>query len=101
MRKSNLSEAENGLKRCVVLGNVDAIGREELQHARDAVDSAKAALEVATEQYNANQAMVLDTPLEQQPAILQSAAQVRDAWLAMQRTKVLSPITGYISHRSV
>ncbi|MBF1996313.1 multidrug efflux MFS transporter periplasmic adaptor subunit EmrA [Serratia symbiotica] len=101
LRKSDLSKAENDLKRRVVLGNVDAIGREELQHARDAVDSAKAALEVATEQYNANQAMVLDTPLEQQPAILQSAAQMRDAWLAMQRTKVLSPITGYVSRRSV
>ncbi|NIG88433.1 multidrug efflux MFS transporter periplasmic adaptor subunit EmrA [Serratia symbiotica] len=101
LRKSDLSKAENDLKRRVVLGNVDAIGREELQHARDAVDSAKAALDVATEQYNANQAMVLDTPLEQQPAILQSAAQMRDAWLAMQRTKVLSPITGYVSRRSV
>ncbi len=101
LRKSVLSKAENDLKRRVLLGNVDAIGREELQHVRNAVDSAKAALDVATEQYNANQAMVLDTPLEQQPAILQSAAQMRDAWLAMQRTKVLSPITGYVSRRSV
>jgi len=101
LRKSDLSKAENDLKRRVVLGSVDAIGREELQHARDAVDSAKAALDVATEQYNANQAMVLNTPLEHQPAILQSAAQMRDAWLALQRTKVLTPITGYVSRRSV
>lgn len=75
LRKTDLSKAENDLKRRVVLGSVDAIGREELQHARDAVDSAKAALEVAVQQYNANQAMVLNTPLEQQPAIQQAAAQ--------------------------
>lgn len=79
LRKTDLSKAENDLKRRVVLGSVDAIGREELQHARDAVDSAKAALEVAVQQYNANQAMVLNTPLEQQPAIQQAAAQMRDA----------------------
>ena len=76
LRKTDLSKAENDLKRRVVLGSVDAIGREELQHARDAVDSAKAALEVAVQQYNANQAMVLNTPLEQQPAIQQAAAQI-------------------------
>ncbi|WP_279024560.1 multidrug efflux MFS transporter periplasmic adaptor subunit EmrA [Gibbsiella quercinecans] len=101
LRQADLSKAENDLKRRVVLGNVDAIGREELQHARDAVTSAKAALEVATQQYNANQAMVLNTPLEQQPAVQQAAAQVRDAWLALQRTQVISPITGYVSRRSV
>ena len=61
LRKTDLSKAENDLKRRVVLGSVDAIGREELQHARDAVDSAKAAPEVAVQQYNANQAMVLNT----------------------------------------
>lgn len=101
LRKSELSKAENDLKRRVVLGSVDAIGREELQHAREAVDSAKATLEVAVQQYNANQAMVLDTPLAKQPAILQAAAQMRDAWMALQRTRVISPITGFVSRRSV
>ncbi|MGF6192779.1 multidrug efflux MFS transporter periplasmic adaptor subunit EmrA [Serratia sp. 2723] len=101
LRKSDLSKAENDLKRRVVLGNADAIGREELQHARDAVDNAKAALEVAVQQYNANQAMVLNTPLDQQPAVLQAAAQMRDAWMALQRTRIVSPITGFVSRRSV
>lgn len=101
LRKSELSKAENDLKRRVVLGSVDAIGREELQHAREAVDSAKATLEVAVQQYNANQAMVLNTPLAKQPAILQAAAQMRDAWMALQRTRVISPITGFVSRRSV
>lgn len=101
LRKSDLSKAENDLKRRVVLGNADAIGREELQHARDAVDNAKAALDVAVQQYNANQAMVLNTPLDQQPAILQAGAQMRDAWMALQRTRIVSPITGFVSRRSV
>ncbi|CQH13242.1 multidrug efflux MFS transporter periplasmic adaptor subunit EmrA [Yersinia enterocolitica] len=101
LKKTELSKAQNDLKRRVVLGSVDAIGREELQHARDAVDAAQASLDVAIAQYNANQALVLNTPLEKQPAVEQAAAKLRDAWLDLQRTKVVSPITGFVSRRSV
>lgn len=101
LRKTELNQAQSDLKRRVVLGAAAAIGREELQHARDAVDAAQASLDVAIQQYNANQALVLDTPLEKQPAVEQSAAKLRDAWLALQRTKVLSPVSGYVSRRSV
>ncbi|TPG64339.1 multidrug efflux MFS transporter periplasmic adaptor subunit EmrA [Ewingella americana] len=101
LRQTLLQQAQTDLKRRVVLGNLDAIGREELQHAHDAVDTAKAQLDVAVQQYNANQAMVLNTPVDQQPQVLQAAAQVRDAWLALQRTRVVSPIDGFVSRRSV
>ena len=101
LRKTELNQAESDYQRRIVLGAAKAIGREELQHARDAVDSAKASLDVAQQQYNANQAMILDTPLAQQPAIQQAAAQLRDAWLALQRTRVVAPIDGYVSRRSV
>jgi membrane fusion protein, multidrug efflux system len=101
LKKTELSKAQNDLKRRLVLGSADAIGREELQHARDAVDAGQASLDVAIQQYNANQALVLNTPLEKQPAVEQAAARLRDAWLALQRTKVVSPITGYVSRRSV
>jgi membrane fusion protein (multidrug efflux system) len=56
---------------------------------------------VAIQQYNANQAIVLGTKLEQQPAVLQAATEVRNAWLALQRTQIVSPISGYVSRRSV
>ncbi len=76
----SLSKAENDLKRRVVLGSVDAIGREELQHARDDAVERQAALEVAVQQYNANQAMVLNTLLERQPAIQQAAGRCDARW---------------------
>lgn len=101
LRQTQLKQAQSDLKRRVILGNADAIGREELQHAHDAVEIAKAQLDVAIQQYNANQAMVLSTPVDQQPQVLQAAAKVRDAWLALQRTRVVSPIDGFISRRSV
>ncbi|MFJ5359074.1 multidrug efflux MFS transporter periplasmic adaptor subunit EmrA [Pectobacterium sp. CHL-2024] len=101
LRQTELSKAQSDLSRREALGSANAIGREEVQHARDAVATAKAALEVARQQYQANQAMILDTPLEKQPAIQQASVEMRDAWLALQRTKIVSPIDGYVSRRSV
>lgn len=96
-----LSKASSDYQRRLALSRSGAIGREELQHAQDAMESARAALDVAIQQYNANQALILNTPLEKQPAVLQAAAQVRDAWLALERTQIRSPVTGYVSQRSV
>ncbi|WHS99694.1 multidrug export protein EmrA [Pantoea sp. SGAir0180] len=101
LRQTALDQAQADLKRREPLGASNLIGREELQHARDAVASAKAELDVAIQQYNANQAMILNTSLENQPAVKQSAAQLRDAWLTLQRTDIRSPMDGYVSRRSV
>ena len=101
VRKTALAQAQSDLNRRVPLGTANLIGREELQHARDAVTSAQAQLDVAIQQYNANQAMILGTRLEDQPAVQQAAAEVRNAWLALQRTKIVSPMTGYVSRRAV
>lgn len=101
LQKTALDQAQADLKRREPLGAANLIGKEDLQHARDAVATAKAQLDVAMQQYNANQAMILDTSLENQPAVKQSAAELRDAWLALQRTEVVSPIDGFISRRSV
>ncbi|HGN1707439.1 TPA: multidrug efflux MFS transporter periplasmic adaptor subunit EmrA [Providencia rettgeri] len=101
VKRSELNRLQNDLKRREVLGSTNVIGKEELQHARESVVSAKAALDVAIEQYNANQAIVLNTDIAQQPAVEQAATQVRNAWLALQRTKIVSPVDGYVSRRSV
>ena len=86
VKKTALAQAQADLNRRIPLGAANLIGREELQHARDTV---------------ANQAIVLGTRLEQQPAVLQAATEVRNAWLALQRTQIVSPISGYVSRRSV
>lgn len=101
LQKTALAQAQSDLNRRVPLGSANLIGREELQHARDAVTSAQAQLDVAVQQYNANQAMILGTKLEDQPSVKQAAAELRNAWMALQRTKVISPMTGYVSRRAV
>ncbi len=101
LKKTALAQAQSDLNRRVPLGSANLIGREELQHARDAVASAQAQLDVAIQQYNANQAMILGSKLEDQPNVKQAAADLRNAWLALQRTKIVSPMTGFVSRRAV
>ncbi|GAB7216356.1 multidrug efflux MFS transporter periplasmic adaptor subunit EmrA [Dickeya oryzae] len=101
LQQITLDQAISDLNRREALGRANAIGREDLQHARDQVSSAKASLEATKQQYAAAQALVLNTPLEQQPAIAQAATDLRNAWLALKRTNIVSPVDGYVSRRSV
>ncbi|OTA18771.1 multidrug efflux system [Xenorhabdus beddingii] len=101
LKKIALNKAQSDLSRREVLGAKDLIGREELQHMRDNVSMAQADLDIAIAQYKSNQATILDTPLEKQPAVEKAASGVRDAWLALQRTKIVTPVDGYVARRGV
>ncbi|PHM70675.1 multidrug efflux MFS transporter periplasmic adaptor subunit EmrA [Xenorhabdus kozodoii] len=101
LKKIALRKAQHDLNRREILGTQELIGKEELQHMREAVSTAQADLDVAIAQYKSNQAIILDTPLEKQPAVEKAASGVRDAWLALQRTHVVSPVDGYVARRSV
>ncbi|NHB92297.1 multidrug efflux MFS transporter periplasmic adaptor subunit EmrA [Photorhabdus cinerea] len=101
LKKTVLQQAQDDLKRREHLGITGAIAKENLIHARNSVRMAKSELNVARQQYYANKALIIDTPLEQQPAIKLAASQLRDAWLTLQRTQITAPVTGYVSRRSV
>ena len=74
MRRVDLRQKADNLTRREALGKAKAIGAEELKHARDDRENA---------------------------AVRQAAANVRDCWLALQRTTVLSPAAGQIAKRGV
>ncbi|MQL49494.1 multidrug efflux MFS transporter periplasmic adaptor subunit EmrA [Photorhabdus khanii] len=101
LKQTALQQAQDDLKRREHLGLTGAIAKENLIHSRNSVQMAKSELNVAQQQYHANKALVIDTPLEQQPAIKLAASQLRDAWLTLQRTQIVAPVTGYVSRRSV
>ncbi|WKT00830.1 EmrA/EmrK family multidrug efflux transporter periplasmic adaptor subunit [Gallibacterium salpingitidis] len=99
-KKIALKQAEEDLARRQSLNKTGAVSKEDFQHAVDAVTMAKSDLEATQEQLNATKALLLDTPIEQQPNVIQAADNVRQAWLNLQRTKVVSPVTGYVAKRS-
>lgn len=100
-RQLELQRALTDLARREPLLAEQAIAGEELRHAREAVELARAALLQSQRQAAAAHALVDDTPVDSNPAVLEARARYRDAWIAAQRNAIVSPITGYIAQRSV
>jgi membrane fusion protein (multidrug efflux system) len=99
-RKIEVARTEADYRRRTSVGE-GAVPIEEITHARDAADAARAVLEVARQQLASAQALVVDTDLEDHPTVLQAAANVLDAYLALERTIINAPATGYVARRSV
>lgn len=101
VRKLDLARAEADLKRRLPLLADKAIAPEEVAHARDAVGSAKAALDLARRQSAASHALVDGTPIADNAAVLQARAVFREAWIANERNVIVAPISGYVAQRGV
>jgi len=101
MRNAEVARASEDLARRERLAYSGAVSGEELQHARDALTSAKASLAAAQQQLAANQARVDRTTVENHPDVLSAAAQVHDAYLDVARTTLPAPVSGYVAKRSV
>jgi membrane fusion protein (multidrug efflux system) len=78
-----------------------AVSSEELAHARNELTAAEAALSSSRGQLARNRALVDSTTLTQQPQVQAAAAQLRAAFLNLQRSAIVSPINGYVAKRSV
>ena len=100
-RKVDLSRAEDDLKRRAPLVASGAVSKEDLQHARDAVAAARAALDTAREQLATSRALTQGVEASKQPGVLRAAARVREAFLALQRDTIPAPVSGYVAKRSV
>src|SRR3984957_15494256 len=100
-RKLELARAESDLAKREPLLADHAIAPEEVRHARESVDLARAALTQAVRQSTSSHALVDGTQVADNPAVLQAKAAYRDAWIAAERNAVVAPVTGYVAERSV
>ncbi|MEI7037997.1 efflux RND transporter periplasmic adaptor subunit [Fulvimonas yonginensis] len=100
-RKLELAKLEADLKRHLPLLAAHAESPEIVQHLRDGVAQARAALEAAQAQAAAAHAAVEGTDVADNPAVLQARANFRAAWIAAQRNAILAPVSGYVAQRSV
>jgi membrane fusion protein (multidrug efflux system) len=101
MRESDRARANEDLARRERLASSGAVSSEELQHARNAVNSAKAGLLAAQQELAANRARVDRTTLENHPDVQNAAAHVREAYLTYARTELPAPVSGFVAKRSV
>ncbi len=100
-RKLELVRAQADLAKREPLLTDKAIAPEEVRHARESVDMARAALAQAERQSAAAHALIDGAQVEDNPAVLQAKAAYRDAWIAVNRNAVVAPVTGFVAERSV
>jgi membrane fusion protein (multidrug efflux system) len=100
-RKLELARAEGDLAKREPLIADHAIAGEEVRHAQESVQLARAALIQAERQSLSAHALVDGTPVETNPTVLQAKDGFRDAWIAAQRNAVVAPVSGYVAERSV
>ncbi|MDR2075510.1 MAG: efflux RND transporter periplasmic adaptor subunit [Desulfovibrio sp.] len=77
-----------------------SVSEEELSHARDNAAIAQSALRAARLALEANHALLGEGPLREQPQVLLAADRVREAWLALKRCEIASPVDGFVARRS-
>jgi membrane fusion protein (multidrug efflux system) len=78
-----------------------AVSREELEHSRETLTAAMAALDAAQKNLAASRARVDNTTIENHPSVARAASKLREAFLAYQRTTIRAPVTGYVARRGV
>jgi membrane fusion protein (multidrug efflux system) len=101
VRRLTLQHAQADLARRAPLGADHTVSGEEIAHARQAVSDAEAALNVAQKQAEAARAGVAGVDVRHHPSVLAARADLVQAWLAVRRSAILAPVSGYVAKRSV
>jgi membrane fusion protein (multidrug efflux system) len=106
--QSDLLRAQDDVTRRSPLLASGAVGKEEFNHvtsqlaaSKSSVVAAQSAVVAAREQLSSNQTLTDGIAVEQHPNVLRAAARVREAYLALRRSELLSPVDGYVAKRSV
>jgi membrane fusion protein (multidrug efflux system) len=100
-REVALRQAEQDHKRRSGLLSDGAVSSEEFQHAQDRITEVRASLTAAQEQLNETTAQIDRTTIPTHPQVLAAIAAVRDASLALRRTRLTAPVPGIVARRSV
>jgi len=106
--QADAARAQDDVNRRTPLMQSGAVGKEEFQHAtaqltaaKSTVAAAQSAVLAAQEQLAASQTQTEGTSIEQHPNVQRAAARVREAYLAVQRSRLVAPLDGHVAKRGV
>lgn len=100
-RRNDVSKARDDVRRRSQLASSGAVSREEISHAEDILKNAIAGLDGSRHALAVRLAMVDGTTLRTHPDVLVAASNLRDAYIALHRTQINSPVSGLITKRNV
>jgi membrane fusion protein, multidrug efflux system len=100
-RQAQVARARADLKRREGLVGNGAVSAEELAHARNELAVLEAGLRASSGNLSRNRALVDATTVGNQPQVEAAASQLRQAYLNLQRTAIVAPVSGYVAKRQV
>jgi membrane fusion protein (multidrug efflux system) len=100
-RRADLSKAQSDLDRRKDLTKTGAVSAEELSHAQDALSAARDGLVAAEKNLAASAALTGQTGVPDNPDVQAAATDVERAYLALRRTSIHAPVSGYVAKRAV
>ena len=99
--QADLQRTQNDLTRRQAAAKDGAVSGEEVSHARDAVTTARAALNLAQAKRAQAASVVQGTSVYDNPAVLSAIAAVRNAAISRAYMHVASPVGGVVAQRTV
>jgi membrane fusion protein, multidrug efflux system len=96
-----LTQVTQDLDRDRSVFDVHGVSDETIKHDEHSVRSARAVLAQAQATLASTRAQIVGAVPQDHPRVLQAEANVRTAWLAAARTKVVAPVSGYVVRRAV
>jgi membrane fusion protein, multidrug efflux system len=101
VREIELKRAQDDYGRRSNLLRDGAVSSEELSHTQDDIAQMQASLTEARRQLDATRVQIDGTTVQTHPEVLAAEAAVRDAALALRRTRIVAPVAGVVARRSV
>ena len=98
-RRADLDRARVDLERRNSLGKSGAVSAEEISHAQETLDAAQQALIAAEKNLAGGVALLGRTGVADNPDVQAAGTAVERAWLALHRTRIHAPVSGYIAKR--
>jgi membrane fusion protein (multidrug efflux system) len=100
-RRADLNKAQSDLDRRKDLTATGAVSAEELSHTRDTLSAARDGLVAAEKNLAASVALTGQTGVSDNPDVQAAATEVERAYLALRRTSIRAPVSGYVAKRAV
>jgi membrane fusion protein (multidrug efflux system) len=100
LQEAKLQKASLDVANRVDLISSDAIPMEEYQHAQSELKVNEAAVNLAKHQLQAAEAAMGVQDLFTHPDIMRARSQAQEAYLAVQRCRILAPVSGYVAKRT-
>ena len=95
------ARARDDLRRRQSIAAGGAVSTEELAHAREVVAGAEASLRSAREDLNVALAQTGGIEASRHPLVMRAIAKVREAALALERTRITAPVNGVVARKGV